>query len=54
MSAEVPKFEPKSPETKLPKLHFDLFFAPHSKEKDIMGLNERFKKADIFIPERIG
>jgi len=36
---------------KLPKLHFDFFFASHVTEEDAKGLEERFKETDIFIPE---
>jgi hypothetical protein len=45
---------PENKEAKLPKLSFDFFFGPHGTVEDAAGLEERFAKADVFIPELFG
>src|SRR3989344_1941278 len=37
-----------------PHISIDIFYSPHRNEKDIEGLETRFKEADIFFPEIAG
>lgn len=38
----------------LPKVKIDIFYSPHGSAKDIDGLEDQLKKADILIPEEFG
>lgn len=38
----------------LPKISVDVFYSPHGTALDITGLQERFEKADIYVPEMHG
>lgn len=37
-----------------PKINIHIFYSPHGTEKDIEGFEEKFREADVFIPERPG
>ena len=41
-------------EEKLPTVALDIFYSAHGEEKDLEGFEEKFKKADIYIPEFFG
>lgn len=40
-------------EKELPPIAVDIFYAPHATAEDIKGLEEHFRRADIYIPENM-
>lgn len=37
-----------------PKISVNIFYSPHGTDKDFEGLDEQFRKSDIYIPEAFG